>query len=157
MEAITALHAQLAITTLQSVLLTYFLTPLMLCVLILYISGGTYSLRSIPNDRFLRNFIMAILLTRRVLEICWKEITEEIPSVFCFDVWPGFTSNKATHYLLDHGDYYFIVFPNYEVFWYSQNRKLLESSTIALNLDCGYGKCKQTSHPSSHIKYVSEL
>ena len=24
----------------------------MLCVLILYISGGTYSLKSIPNDRF---------------------------------------------------------------------------------------------------------
>ena len=29
------------ITTLQSALLTYFRTPLMLCVLILYISGGT--------------------------------------------------------------------------------------------------------------------
>ena len=29
-----------------------FLTPLMLCVLILYMSGGTYSLKSTPNDRF---------------------------------------------------------------------------------------------------------
>ena len=29
------------------------LTPLMLCVLILYISGETYSLNSISNDRFL--------------------------------------------------------------------------------------------------------
>ena len=28
----------------------------MLCLLTLYISGGTYSLKSILNDRFLRNF-----------------------------------------------------------------------------------------------------
>ena len=33
-----------------------FLTPLMLCVLILYISGGKYSLKSTPNDKFLGNF-----------------------------------------------------------------------------------------------------
>ena len=32
------------------------LVPLTFCVLILYISGGTYSLKSTPNDRFLRKF-----------------------------------------------------------------------------------------------------
>ena len=30
--------------------------PLMLCVLILYMRGGTYSLMSRPNDRFLKSF-----------------------------------------------------------------------------------------------------
>ena len=40
------------IITLQSGILTQFLTPLMLCVFILYISGGTYGLKSTPKDRF---------------------------------------------------------------------------------------------------------
>ena len=67
----------------------------MLCVLILYISGGSYNLKSTPNDRF-EKLLMAILFTLRVLpEICWEEIAEE----------PGFSSNKPTHYLLDHGDF----------------------------------------------------
>ena len=39
----------------------------MLCALILYMSGETYSLKSTPNDRFLSNFFMAILFTLRVL------------------------------------------------------------------------------------------
>ena len=38
------------------------LTPLMLCALILYLNGGTYSLTSTPNDRLL----MAIVFTLRV-------------------------------------------------------------------------------------------
>ena len=29
-----------------------FVTPLMLLVLILYVSGGTYSLKPTPNDRY---------------------------------------------------------------------------------------------------------
>ena len=33
----------------------YLLTLLILWALILYVSGGTYSLKSAPNDRFLRN------------------------------------------------------------------------------------------------------
>ena len=52
----------LVITTHQSGLLTQFLTPLMLCVLILYISGGTYSLKSTPNDRFFEKRFMAVLI-----------------------------------------------------------------------------------------------
>ena len=47
-------------------LLTYFLTPFMLCVLILYRSGGTYSLKSILNDRFLRKFSRQFYFTLRV-------------------------------------------------------------------------------------------
>ena len=37
--------------------------PLMLCALILYVSGGTCSLSSTPNRRFLRYFFIASLLT----------------------------------------------------------------------------------------------
>ena len=43
-----------------------FLTPLMLCVLILYISGEIYNLKSTPNDRFFEKFFTAILFTLRV-------------------------------------------------------------------------------------------
>ena len=52
----------------------------MLCVLILYISGGTYSLKSTPNDWFfLRNFSWQFYLLSEFLpEICWEEIAEEI-------------------------------------------------------------------------------
>ena len=34
----------------------------MLCVLILYISGGTHSLKSTPNDRFFEKLFMAIFI-----------------------------------------------------------------------------------------------
>ena len=42
------------------------LAPLKTCALILYVSGGTYSLKSTSNYRFLRNFFMAALFTFRV-------------------------------------------------------------------------------------------
>ena len=51
----------------QSGLLTQFFTKLTLCVLILYISGGTYSLTSPPNDRFFGKVFMAILFTFCIL------------------------------------------------------------------------------------------
>ena len=38
----------------------------MLCRLILYVSGGTYSLKSTPNDRFLRNFSWQFYFTPTV-------------------------------------------------------------------------------------------
>ena len=62
-------------------------TTYVVCVLILYISGGTYSLKSTPNDRetFHGNFIYSQFLP----EICWEEIAAEKLFVFCFDVWPG--------------------------------------------------------------------
>ena len=63
------------------------LTPIMLCVLILYINGGTYSLKSIPNDRFFKKLFIEVLIY--LPKICWEEIAEEIIFVFRFDVWPG--------------------------------------------------------------------
>ena len=78
----------IGITTLQSGLLTQFLTPLMLCVLIINISGGTYSLKSTPNDRFEKLF-MAILfmvisfLQRRCHPVtrCIKQIADQPPVI----------------------------------------------------------------------------
>ena len=51
----------------QSYWLLQFFTSPMLCVIILYMTGGAYSLKSIPECIFLRNFFMAILFTLRVL------------------------------------------------------------------------------------------
>ena len=42
------------------------LTLLMSCALILYVSGGLYSLTSTPNVRFLRSFSLQVLFTVRV-------------------------------------------------------------------------------------------
>ena len=83
-------YVYVVITLLQSGLLTSFLTPLMLCVLILYISSGTYRLNRLRTTDFLRNFSWQFYLLSDFLpEICWEEITGEIFFVFCSDVWPG--------------------------------------------------------------------
>ena len=83
----------------------------MLCVLNLYISGGTYSLKSTSNDRFFEKLFMAILFTLRVfarnlLRGNRRRNTLSI-SFWClaWDSNPSFSSNKPTHYLLDHGDH----------------------------------------------------
>ena len=60
----------------QTGLLAQFLTPLMLCVLILYIIGATYSLKSTPNYRFfLKNFSWQILFTllKFLSDVCLDE------------------------------------------------------------------------------------
>ena len=51
----------------------------MLCVLILYVSGGTYGLKSTPNDRiFWETFHGSFnLLSEFLPEICWEEIAKE--------------------------------------------------------------------------------
>ena len=81
----------------------------MLCLLILYISGGTYSLKTTPNDRFFwETFHGIYLLTEFLPEICWEEIAEGILFVFCFDVWPEARTlafRLPIHYLLDDGDF----------------------------------------------------
>ena len=65
----------------------------MLCVLILYISGGTYGLKSTPNDKFFEKLFVAILFTQNFFQKSaerklLKEI-DEIIFVFYLDVWPG--------------------------------------------------------------------
>ena len=75
---------------------------LMLCVLILYVSGGTYSLKSTPNDRFFEKLFMPMLFTLRVfarnlLRGNRRRNTFRI-SFWClaWDTNPGFSSNNNT-------------------------------------------------------------
>ena len=85
----------------------------MLYELILYLSGGTYSLkvgceRQIFEKLFHGRFIY--LRSELLLEICWEEIAEEIIvlhiSFWCL-TWntnPGFSFNKPTHYLFGYNE-----------------------------------------------------
>ena len=70
----------------------YFLKFLFYLKVNTYISGGTYSLKSTPNDSFLRNFSWQFYLLLRVFarNLLREEIAEEILLVLCFDdLWPG--------------------------------------------------------------------
>ena len=65
----------------------------MLCVLILYMSGGTFKFK-VDSERqilFLRNFSLQFYFTLRVFarNLLREEIAEAMLFVFCFDVWPG--------------------------------------------------------------------
>ena len=68
------------ITTPQSGLLTWFLTPLILCALILYINGGTCSLNSTPNDRFFEKLFMSILFYSQ--SFCQKSAEMKSPKKY---------------------------------------------------------------------------
>ena len=60
--------------------MSWLLTSIMLRALILYVSGGTYRLKSTPNERFLLwNFYRQFYFPLEFLpEICCQEVTEEI-------------------------------------------------------------------------------
>ena len=98
----------------------------MLCVLVLFMNGGPFSLTSTSNDRFFEKLIhdSFYLFSEFLPEICWEKIAEEIPFEFgfvCGLAWgsnPVFTSNKPTHYLLDYG-----YFDNYCVLGVHFSRK----------------------------------
>ena len=81
-------------------------TTYVVCVNFLYISGGAYSLKSTPNDRFFEKLFLAILFwhSEFLPEICSEEIAEEILFVFCFDVWPG-TRTLAFRLISQHTTY----------------------------------------------------
>ena len=77
----------------------------MLCALILYVSGGTHSLKSIRTTKFLRNFFMVGLYTLRVFarNLLRGSHRRNIFSYFIFDDWLGirtqaFASNKPTYW-----------------------------------------------------------
>ena len=56
----------------------------MLCVFVLYMSGGTYSLKSTLNDRFLRNFALQFYL-----QIIYHNSAEnKSPKNLGFEPWP---------------------------------------------------------------------
>ena len=86
-------------------------TTYVVCVNFLYISGGTYSLKSTPYDRFFEKLFMAIFiwLSEFLPKICRRNIFRI--SFWCL-VWDsnlGFSSSKPTHYLLDHSNMRFYV------------------------------------------------
>ena len=75
-----------------------------------HLCGGTYSLKSTPNDRFFEKLFMASLIYSQ--SFCQKsaERGNRRRNTFRISFWclawhsnPGFSSNKPTHYLLDHG------------------------------------------------------
>ena len=93
----------------------------MLCVLIIYISGGTYTLKSTPKDRYFEKLLMAIIIYSQ--SFCKKSAERKSPQkfffVFCFDVWPGARTrayNKPTSLHLNYllylimGDFLAIIF-----------------------------------------------
>ena len=83
-------------------------TTLMLCALILYMSGGTYSLSRLRTtdlwETFHGNFIY-------FPSFCQKSAERKSPKKYLhiFVLMGGLnlslTSNKSTHYLLDNGDF----------------------------------------------------
>ena len=86
-------------------------TRLLLVELILYLRDRTYSLTATVKDRFLRYFFMVGWFTLRVFvrNLLRGNLRRNIFfhisfSCLIWDTNPGFTSNKPTHYLLDHGD-----------------------------------------------------
>ena len=102
----------------------------MLCVLILYTSDGTCSLKLTPKDRFFflfeKLFMACFYFTLTVfVEICWEEIAEEILFVFCFD-------NKPTHYLLDSGDV--VTSPSRNIYNWSDRYYIIVVCVFCLHL-----------------------
>ena len=83
-----------------------------MCVLFLFISGGTYSLKLTANSNILFvKLFMAILFTLRVFARNLLRGNRR-RNTFCILFWclawgsnPGLSSNKPKHYLLDYGDY----------------------------------------------------
>ena len=90
-------------------------TTYVVCV-ISYISGGTYRLKSTPNDRSFEKLFMAILFIFKVFARYLLRGNCRRYIYFCTLFWcvawssnPGFMSNKPTHYLLDHGDFISLI------------------------------------------------
>ena len=118
----------------------------MLCVLILYISSWIYSLKSTPNDRFFGE------------DFHGKFYLMKSPIVFHFYIWysnPGFSSNKPTHYLLDHCDFKKIYPRNY---W--EKRKKLAGKILHTTLYADFsvlvGK-KHVKYTLSDISFLEAL
>ena len=66
------------------------LTPFMLCVLILYMSGGSYSFKVDSERQIFEKLLMAVLNYSQ--SFCQKSAERKSPKnifVFCFDIWFG--------------------------------------------------------------------
>ena len=75
---------------------TSLLTPSMLYALILYMIGGTYSLKLTPKDRFFRSFFMTILITfvNSSYSIPRQQISVAIKNKLKSFIWNFFWNSK---------------------------------------------------------------
>ena len=91
----------------------------MLCILVLCISGGSYSLKSTPNYIFFEKLFMVIYLLSKFLpESVEKQTPMKYFFLFRFDVWPG-ARTLVLRLLSQHTTYWttaisiFFVFHNF--------------------------------------------
>ena len=92
------------------------ITPLLLCALIFYMSGGTYNLTSSTNRQIFGKplyvrFIYSQSFCQKYSEgKSLKKYFFFYISLLCltWDLNSGLTSNKPTQYLLDYGNFYTI-------------------------------------------------
>ena len=90
-----------------------WITPLMMCELILYVSGGTYNLKSTSNDKIFENFFIAILFysqsfCRNLLRASHRR---NIFFFFGFDFWLE-AQTRALRLISQHTTYLTTTTPN---------------------------------------------
>ena len=80
----------------------YHFTTLMLCALILYVSGGTLQFNVASERQIFEKVLHGgfILLAEFLPEICWVEVVAEIFSCCCFDTWSGIRTQARLRRLL---------------------------------------------------------
>ena len=114
----------------------------MLCVLILYVTVGTYSLQLTSNDRFFEKLFMANLFTLTVFPRNLLKGNRRRNN-FCISFWClvwGSTSNKPTHYPLNYGDF------GYRLSWFviSSTYSFLKNDDRAPNTAIWTSKLKMS-------------
>ena len=102
----------------------------MMCVLIPYISKGTYSLNSMPNYRFLRNFFGNFIYTLKVFY-------QKFFSYFLFDVWPKVWS-EVSSLITQHTTYHGAFIDHYQPISQDYNLAPHTTHVVLLCIDyCG--------------------
>ena len=92
-----------------------FLTPLMLCVLTLYMRGGIYSLKKNFEKFFIANLIFLRVFARNLLRGSHQRNIFSQSCYYRYLAWcleRGRTSDKPKHQLIDYGDYPPFFFKN---------------------------------------------
>ena len=136
---ILQLHTELVTTALLSGLQPSFSKSLILCVLILYMRGKIYGLKSISKDSFLSNFYSMGIYVRYLLRR--KNISHTLFSRRCltFDLNYGHTSYKPIYSLQ-------------RVFIISQKKNVLQSPLILIIIEnslyrfCIFIDCSKQVH-----------
>ena len=115
----------------------------MLCVLIFYVSGGTYSLKSTPKDKFFEKLFMAILFTRE--SFCQKSAERKSPKKYLsyFVLMSGLGLLLHSHKIF----YAFFMLPTY--------RTTLQCCATNARIKLFSGKQNKTDSLVSDIVVVS--